>query len=184
MEYQCTRSGQNLKRPNKHLLSLAILLVGLLTLGAKADVAGVHVSLALPEGAHRAGEIVEVPVYLEDGDHTVASYALQVTYSRKVLRVVEIVGGTFAGFSSPPLTNPASFSSGKTDFAANNDGFVETPDKFEAARIRFEVIGKPGKRGKVRLKPSRGGSVVALSGFKPMRVKLGRGGKLTVAEAE
>ena len=136
--------------------TLAGMLLGLSSI-ATADV---EVQMTLPAQALDPMTSFEVPVYLSDGDTDLASYALQVNYDPAVLHIIEIEGGVFPGFSNTPVANSASFTSGQTDFTANNQGFITTPDMYEAARIRFEVVGEPGTQSTVSLALSPGGGLV------------------------
>jgi len=102
------------------------------------------------------------------------SYAFHVTYDPSVLKVVGVAGGTFEGFSAPPVTNPASFESGAVDFTANNAGFVTTPDSFITATIRFQVVGAAGQSSTVRLGLAPGGEVAVKKGFRRARARFKR----------
>lgn len=122
------------------------------------------------------GEIFQVPVVIMDGEEDVISYSLQALYNKKVLRIVEIDGGTFEGFAEPPVTNRASFASGKTDFTANNATFLTTPDSLNIAVLTFEVVGKLRQRTTVRLRKTPQTDFVVLPGFDPAQgVRFQRG---------
>lgn len=115
------------------------------------------------------GEIIHVPVIVQDGEDDLISYALRVQYNKKILKVLEVQGGAFAGFADPPLTNRASFVSGKTDFTANNAAFAATPDNFNIAVVSFEVIGKPKQKGAIAIRKTPKTDLTLLRTFGPAR---------------
>lgn len=98
-----------------------------------------------------AGEVLQVPVFIQDGEEDAISYSFRVKYKKKVLKLLEISGGTFEGFSEPPVTNRATFESGKTDFTAHNAKFLSTPDTYNVATITFEVIGRPRRKSVISI---------------------------------
>lgn len=111
------------------------------------------------------GEILQVPVVIADGENDVVSYALRVLYNKNVLKIIEIGGGVFPGFSAAPVTNPGAFASGKTDFTAYNPHFETTPENFQVAVISFEVIGRPKQQSTIRLRKAPRTDLVALDTF-------------------
>jgi hypothetical protein len=98
------------------------------------------------------GEVILVPVVIADGAEDVISYAFRVTYNKKVLRVLDITGGVFAGYPDAPLTNRGAFESGRVDFTASNVGLKNTPDNFQVAALSFEVIGKAKQRSWIAIR--------------------------------
>lgn len=98
------------------------------------------------------GEVIRVPVVIIDGREDVISYAFRVTYNKKVLKVLDITGGVFEGYSDAPLTNRGAFASGRVDFTASNVGLKNTPDNFQVATLSFEVIGKPKQQSSISLR--------------------------------
>jgi hypothetical protein len=122
------------------------------------------------------GEVIQVPVVIQDGEEDVISYALRVRYTKNIFRVLDIAGGTFQGFAATPLTNRASFGTGKTDFTANNVTFQSTPDNFHIATISVEVIGKPKQKGTIAIRKTPKTDLTVLSTFGPARrVKFQKG---------
>lgn len=115
------------------------------------------------------GAILEVPVVIEDEADDVVSYAFRIVYPKKLLRIIEIRGGLFDGFADTPLTNPRTFTSGKTDFTAQNAGFRNTPNVFHAATVVFQVIGEPEQKGSVGIHKTPRSEVVLKKGFRSAR---------------
>jgi len=145
-------------------IPIALSLIPLLLISAPSQ-AEVDVTFTLPEHDLQAREVFEVPIYLTDGAVNVTSYALRVHYSNNIVKIIEITGGNFPGFSRNPTTDRNSFETGVTDFTANNQGFLDTPDMYEVARVRFEVIGFPGAQGEIGLEHSANGGIVNNSDF-------------------
>ena len=142
----------------------------------------VRVWIELPDRPLMAGETIEVPVYVEDGDLDLASYALRVRYSSEVLRIVEIEGGAFAGFSRRPVTDPESFASGRTDFTANNRELLATPRSFEIARIRIDVLRSEAREAFVGIRLAPRGGLVDGEHFELVPATLQGGGRLLVEQ--
>jgi Cohesin domain len=117
--------------------------------------AAVRVLVMIPHEIGEPGSRFDVPIAMVDGDEDVASYALKVRYNRRVLRVVEVGGGSSAGFAKSPVTDLSTYGSGQTVFTAVNDGFQPIPPLYRIATLTFEVIGRPRDRSKLvfRLAP-------------------------------
>ncbi len=140
-------------------LSALLLLTSAATWAAEA-------MITLPDTDVPPGDMFEVPVYVTDGDVNLASYSLRLSYAPDIVNVLEISGGVSAGFNAAPVTNPASFASGDTDFTAINDGFVATPaGMFEVARVRLQAVGRPGDASPITLDLTPNGGLVDSASF-------------------
>lgn len=162
------------------LLAVGFLLA-LVGLGSAAQ-AEVRVWIELPQRPLMAGETIEVPVYVEDGEVDLASYALRLRYSAETLRVVEIEGGAFPGFSRRPVTDATSFDSGRTDFTANNRELRPTPRSFELARIRLDVLPSASRRAHFDLRLAPRGGLVDGEAFELLPAVVEGGGTLWVEQ--
>lgn len=158
----------------------AVIGTWMLLAASQAMAQQVEVRIERPKGALVAGETIEVPVIVEDGDLNVVSYALRVHYSSDVLRIVEIVGGTFRGFADDPVTDRDRFASGSTDFTANNRELLATPRRFEAARILFEVVAGETRRAFINIGPSPRGELLVGPRFDAQEVRFRGGGGVEV----
>ena len=123
----------------------------------------------MPKSTVRSGEILEVPVCIEDGAADVLSYAFLLRYDQRVFKLREIRGGNFSGFDAPPVVGPPSPRRGQRPFTANNSLFLATPDSFNVATAVFEVIGEPGSRGRVRVGRTRWGDVTVRDTYRRPR---------------
>ncbi len=141
-----------------------------------------EVLIALPNGPIEAGQMFEIPVYVTDGSVDLASYALRINYAPDTLRIVEITGGVFSGFHRTPVTDPAKFASGTTDFTAVNEGFIPTPDMFEVARIRMQAVGRPGDSSAVSLSISPNGGLVDSVQFALLETSLLGAGEVSILD--
>lgn len=129
----------------------SVLAASIVASAGTATAGRVEVFLNLPSEM-AAGETIDVPISVKDGREDVVSYAFRLTYDPTVLKVVGIKGGTFEGFSDPPVSNPATYGSGQVDFTANNVGNVPTSESFILASIKFQVVGAAGQKSKVQLR--------------------------------
>jgi hypothetical protein len=148
----------------------AVLWVPLSTGAVAAE--SVRVILDVAKTTLRSGEILEVPVCIEDGATDVMSYALRFRYNPRVLKLREIRGGNFSGFDTPPVVGPEIPRRGQRRFTANNSLFLATPETFNVATVVFEVVGQPGDRGWFRIGRTKWGDVTTRSRYRqPRRVK-------------
>ena len=134
--------------------------------------AATEISLSIPKSTFEFGEVFEVPVYVKDGSENISSYALRIEYNANLVHISEIVGGVFPGYSQSPISDTRTFGDGITDFTANNQSLLETPDMFEVARIRFEVVGYPGENGELNLNLSTNGGLVDSGEFQLLPVEM------------
>jgi len=157
--------------------ALSLMLLMLISVPGQAEV---DVTFTLPQRDLQAREVFEVPIYLTDGAVNVTSYALRIHYSPELVKIIEITGGNFAGFTRNPTTDRNRFDSGVIDFTANNQGFLDTPDMYEVARVRFEVIGFPGAQGEIGVELSPNGGIVNKSDFSLEAVNLSPVGNIAI----
>jgi len=157
--------------------ALSLMLLMLISTPNQADV---NVTFTVPQRDLQAREVFEVPVYLTDGAVNVTSYALRMRFSNNVVKVIDVTGGNFPGFNNNPTTDRNGFDSGVIDFTANNQGFLNTPNMYEVARVRFEVIGFPGARGEVDVELSPNGGIVNKSDFTLEPVNLSPTGNIAI----
>jgi hypothetical protein len=145
-------------------------------------VRGGRVEMVLPQDPVSPGDIVEVPVFLRDGDRNLASYALSVYFSRDALRFVEVLGGTMPPFDAAPVTNLAETERGRIHLAAAVAPGTETPGRYSVARLRFQVTGAPGDRARIMIVQQRGGRVVDPADPRRLFLRSRARGHLVIAE--
>ena len=71
------------------------------------------------------------------------SYLFGFLYDPAIVNVVGIAGGATSAFSAAPLTNPATFASGNTPFAASQPNPSAPSGFLSIARITLVVVGQP-----------------------------------------
>jgi len=139
------------------------------------------IRIELPERELAAGDVFDVPIYADDQDLDLASYALRVNYDAQALTLLDVEGGTFASFSEPPLSHRRR--AGQLDFTAINHGFSPTPDRYSLARLRFEVRETRLDAAEISLQISPEGGVVEGGSFSLVGTRVLGGGTVSIDPA-
>jgi hypothetical protein len=72
------------------------------------------------------GQQFEVEITVDTGSDILGSYFFNFQYNPAVVSIVSVAGGETAEFSSPPITNPSTFSAGVTPIA-DAQGSMSSP---------------------------------------------------------
>ena len=107
------------------------------------------VRIVSPLGPVSAGTIFPVTVQVNTGATNVLSYLFELTFDPTVVVVTNITQGSL--FFEVPIRNPAAFTTGTVQFAANNPTFTPANGVLTLATITFHVIGSPGTTAPLKL---------------------------------
>lgn len=138
------RSAEEILPVSRVTTALGVAAAGLLALAAVPPAAAV-VAVSCPAMVPFSGTPFVSQITIDVGASVLGAYTLAITYDPAVVTIASIAGGTTAEFASPPITNPADFSSGRVRLVAFNSASLTAPiGVVSVARVTFNAVGLPG----------------------------------------
>lgn len=101
------------------------------------------VIVGVPATNPNPGQQFTIEINVDVGTQVLGSYLFGFLYDPAIVNVVGIAGGATSAFSAAPLTNPATFASGNTPFAASQPSPLAPSGFLSIARITLLVVGQP-----------------------------------------
>lgn len=122
------------------LRSRFLLLVAIVTMGTPAAAAPL-VEIGCPAEPPPGILTFESEITVDVGGRALGAYTFAVTFDPDVAVISSVRGGNAAEFSSPPITNPADFASGRTRLLAFNSSSLTSPvGLVSVAHVMFTAL--------------------------------------------
>jgi len=134
------------------ILTISLLFL-LLSLSCPALAVPGDVSISAPLSNPAPNTTFTVSITIETSPTTaLGGYDLTVNYDSAVVNIVTIAGGSSPQFTAAPTSNPATYSSGSTDFLATNSTTLTAPTgAVQVANITFKAVGAAGQHSTLTL---------------------------------
>jgi len=88
-------------------------------------------------------QLVAIEILVNVGAQTLGSYSATFEYDETVVHIASISGGTSPAFSSAPITDPGTFSSGASPMAGVQSGTAAPSGFVSIATVTLEAVGQP-----------------------------------------